>query len=77
MTGTGVDFVEGYTGLEGIAFSELPGIVSNAHKRFYLRPIQIIRMIRVAPLSELLGYMRGALALLKKEFRSRFLPDKN
>lgn len=77
MTGTGVDFVEGYTGLEGIAVSELPGIVSNAHERFYLRPIQIIRMIRVAPLPELLGYMRGALALLKKEFRSRFLPEKN
>lgn len=76
MTGTGVDFVEGYTGLEGIAVSELPGIVLNAHQRFYLRPIQIIRMIRVAPFSELAGYMRGAFALLKKEFGLRFFPDK-
>ena len=75
MTGTGVDFVEGYTGLEGIAVSELPDIVLNAHQRFYLRPIQIIRMLRVAPLSELAGYIRGAFALLWKEFHLRFLPD--
>jgi len=76
MTGTGVDFVEGYTGLEGIAVSELPDIVLNAHQRFYLRPMQIIRMIRVAPFSELAGYIRGAFALLWKELSLRFLPDK-
>ena len=76
ITGTGLEFVEGYTGLEGVEVSELPGIVADAHKRFYLRPIQIIRMIRVAPFSELAGYIRGAFALLWKEFNLRFLPDK-
>ena len=76
MLGTGVDFVEGYTGLEGIAVSELPGIVSNAYKRFYLRPIQIIRMIRVASLSEILGYIVGAFALLRKELHLKLFPIK-
>ena len=75
MTGTHVDFVEGYTGLEGIPVSELPDIVSNANERFYFRPIQIIRIIRVASLSELVGYLRGAFAFVRKEFRLRLLHD--
>jgi radical SAM superfamily enzyme YgiQ (UPF0313 family) len=76
MLGTGVSFVEGYTGLEGITVSELPGIVSNAYKRFYFRPIQIIRTIHVASLSEILGYIVGAFALLRKELHLKLLPIK-
>jgi radical SAM superfamily enzyme YgiQ (UPF0313 family) len=74
ITGTGLEFVEGYTGLEDVDVAELPGIVADAHKRFYLRPAQILRMIRVAPLPELLGYTRGAFALIKKELRRRISP---
>jgi len=76
MTGTHVDFVEGYTGLEGIAVSELPDIVSNANERFYFRLIQIIRIIRVASPHELLGYLRGVFAFIRKEFRLRILHNK-
>lgn len=75
ITGTGLEYVEEYTGLEDVEVSELPGIVADAHKRFYLRPTQIMRMIRVAPLPELIGYARGAFALLKKELRRRFNPN--
>lgn len=64
---TGIHYVKGYTGLEGLRVEELPGLVARAQRRFYLRPGQILRLLRHATPSMLLGYGRGLLALVLKE----------
>jgi anaerobic magnesium-protoporphyrin IX monomethyl ester cyclase len=68
---SGLCYVPEYTGVTGLDVSELPGLVSYAQKRFYLRPRQILRMLKYANSTLLSGYARGALALVHKEILLR------
>jgi radical SAM superfamily enzyme YgiQ (UPF0313 family) len=77
IASSGVNFVEGYTGLEDVKLEELPRLISSAQKRFYLRPSQIFRLFRAANPAMLLGYIKGFFALLNKElFILRKSPEK-
>lgn len=70
IASTGVHFVRGYTGLEGMEVKDLPQFVAQAQRRFYMRPGQILRMLRHAGPAMLSGYAKGLGALLTK---SRYL----
>lgn len=70
IASTGVHFVSAYSGLEGMEVKDLPQWVSQAQRRFYLRPAQIFRMLRNAGPAMLAGYAKGFGALLTK---SRYL----
>jgi radical SAM superfamily enzyme YgiQ (UPF0313 family) len=67
----GLKYVKEYTGLKGLGNDELPALVAEAQRRFYLRPRQIGRMLRFSTPAMLKGYLRGATALLYKEARRR------
>lgn len=68
IASTGIHYVREYCGLgEGLAVEDLPGLVSEAQRRFYLRPKQIRRLLRNVTLSKLHGYARGFAALAAKE----------
>lgn len=67
IASTGIHYTPNYTGLIGLKPSDLPELVSNAQKRFYLRPIQIFRILRNSNPLMIAGYIRGFTALLKKE----------
>jgi len=73
IASTGVHVVEGYTGLAGLSLHELPGLVARAQRRFYLRPVQLWRMLQHANPSMVWGYGRGFVGLMAKEryLRSR------
>ena len=74
IASTGVHFAKGYTGLDGLNVDELPALVAEAQRRFYLRPRQILRMLGAATPTMLAGYMKGAAALVSKEIYLRFRP---
>jgi len=68
VASTGMHYVKGYTGLNGLDVSDLPALVSRAQKQFYFRPNQIIRMLSHASPSMLLGYLMGFTALMSKAY---------
>jgi len=67
IASTGLNYVEGYTGLKNVKLDELPRLVSLAQRQFYFRPSQIMRLLRNANSSLLYGYAKGFLALISKE----------
>ena len=71
VASTGLHYVRGYTGLDGMDMSELPDLVSQAQRRFYLRPSQILRILRHSTPSMALGCLKGFLALVQKEIYLR------
>ena len=71
IASTGIHYVEGYTGLDGIDIKALPMLISQALKRFYLRPRQILRMLRFSTPSMLMGFINGFFALFSKEIYLR------
>jgi radical SAM superfamily enzyme YgiQ (UPF0313 family) len=74
IASTGVHVVEGYTGLYGLDVHELPKLVAAAQRRFYLRPRQILRMLRAGTPAMFAGYLRGFAALVSKELCLRRKP---
>lgn len=68
IASTGVHYVKEYTGLEGISVEDLPSYISKAQRSFYLRPRQILRMLKGCPPAMLLGYAKGFAALATKAF---------
>ena len=66
IASTGVHYVKEYSGLDGISVEDLPSYVSKAQRSFYLRPLQILRMLKGCPPAMLLGYAKGFLALATK-----------
>jgi anaerobic magnesium-protoporphyrin IX monomethyl ester cyclase len=71
VASSGVHYVKGYTGIPAALLEQLPQTVAYAQRRFYLRPGQILRMLRKTNASSIRGYFRGAMALLIKEFYLR------
>ena len=67
VASTGVHCVKGYTGIDGATIAALPGLVAKAQRRFYMRPARILRLLKSATPSMLLGYGRGFAALMRKE----------
>lgn len=67
IASTGLHYVKGYTGLDGLRGEDLVRLVAQAQRRFYMRPRQICRMLRHATPSMISGYVRGSLALIAKE----------
>ena len=67
IASTGMHVVEGYTGLDGLDVHELPKLVAAAQRRFYMRPRQVLRMVRAATPAMFAGYLKGSVALLSKE----------
>lgn len=74
IASTGIHYVEGYTGLKGIDVSELPALVAEAQRRFYMRPGQVFRLLRAATPAMLAGYVKGFAALVSKEIYLRLKP---
>lgn len=66
IASSGVHFVKEYTGLNGMVVQELPEWITKAQRRFYLRPKQILRMLRGTTFRQIRGYARGAEALLER-----------
>jgi radical SAM superfamily enzyme YgiQ (UPF0313 family) len=53
--------------IEGMSEEEMLGLVGKAYMRFYLRPVQIWRMLRkLHGWAELMTYIRGGLGLLQR-----------
>lgn len=77
IASTGIHYVEGYTGLDGMDLKALPALISQAQKRFYLRPRQILRMLRFSTPSMLRGFVKGSFALSSKEIYLRSLRPKS
>jgi anaerobic magnesium-protoporphyrin IX monomethyl ester cyclase len=68
IASTGIHYVREYTGLgNNLRVEELPALVSEAQQRFYLRPRQVLRLLRGVSPSKLRGYARGFAALVAKE----------
>ena len=74
IASTGLHVVDGYTGLDGLDLHELPKLVAAAQRRFYLRPRQILRMLRAGTPAMFAGYLKGFAALVSKELRLRRRP---
>jgi radical SAM superfamily enzyme YgiQ (UPF0313 family) len=74
IASTGVHVVEGYTGLHGLDIHELPKLVAAAQRRFYMRPRQILRMLRAGTPAMFAGYLKGFAALVSKELSLRRRP---
>ncbi|MBU0638680.1 MAG: B12-binding domain-containing radical SAM protein [Planctomycetes bacterium] len=74
IASTGMHYVKGYTGLNGMDVSELPSLVAKAQRRFYMRPRQALRLLGAATPSMLVGYARGFAALVSKELHLRLKP---
>jgi radical SAM superfamily enzyme YgiQ (UPF0313 family) len=66
IASTGVHYVREYTGLNGIEVEQLPAYITKAQKSFYMRPSQILRMLKESSPDMLLGYARGFAALFTK-----------
>jgi len=73
IASTGVHYVDGYTGLNGMKVEELPTYVTTAQKKFYMRPRQLLRMMRHMTPSMVVGYARGFASLVMKR---RYLQKK-
>ena len=67
IASTGIHYVSNYTGLDGLNPSDLPAMISKAQRSFYLRPIQILRLLKNSNTSMIFGCLRGFSALIKKE----------
>lgn len=75
IASTGTHYAKGYSGLgEGLDVCELPALVAEGQKRFYMRPRQVLRMLHHAGPSMVRGYWRGFRALVEK---SRYLRQRN
>ena len=72
ISSSGIHVAKGYTGLVDMDLEELPSYIFQAQRRFYMRPRQIFRMLRQAPLGLVTGFARGASALATKELSRRF-----
>ena len=68
---TGISVIDEYKGLNGLPIDRLPDLVAEAQRRFYIRPGQVLRMLRHLNLSMLRGYGRGFIGFLSKEFTRR------
>ena len=71
IASTGIHYVSNYTGLDDLDPSDLPAMISKAQRSFYLRPIQILRLLKNSNPSMIFGYLRGFSALIKKELYLR------
>jgi len=67
LSTTGIHTVKGYDGAVDIDLSKLPEYIALAQRRFYVRPQQILRMVRGATPSIIKGYCKGLMALIHKE----------
>ena len=67
IASTGVHYVEGYTGLQGMEVGELPHYITVAQKKFYMRPRQLFRMMRHMTPSMVVGYAKGFVSLVMKQ----------
>ena len=67
IASSGIHYVEGYTGIKDADLKSLPTLVSRAQKRFYLRPSQILRMLRCSNFTMVWGCVKGFWALCTKE----------
>jgi len=67
ISSTGLHFVKEYDGMAGVRPEELPAMVSGALRRFYLRPGQMIRIIKALTPSMAMGICRAFFALIKRE----------
>ena len=72
IASTGMHYVEGYTGVQRDLLELLPGLLAKAQKSFYLRPEQIMRILRVSTPSMLIGCGKGFFALVNKEICRKF-----
>lgn len=71
IASTGIHYTSNYTGLVGLKPADLPEMISKAQRRFYLRPVQILRLLKNSNPSMISGYIRGFIALIKKELYLR------
>lgn len=74
IASTGMHYVDGYTGLVDMEVSELPKLVAEAQRRFYMRPRQVVRMLGAATPAMVGGYLRGFASLVSKEIHLRLRP---
>lgn len=77
IASTGIHYVKGYTGVDGVILKTLPNLISRSQKRFYLRPKQIFRILCILTPSMLWGCVKGFLALCSKEIYLKMRQKRN
>jgi anaerobic magnesium-protoporphyrin IX monomethyl ester cyclase len=76
VASSGIDYVEGYSGVDVTVLEDLPVLVSRAQRRFYLRMSQVLRMLGFCTQAMLWGYVKGFCALCNKEIYLRLQRNK-
>jgi radical SAM superfamily enzyme YgiQ (UPF0313 family) len=66
IASSGFNYVEQYTGIVDLNPKELPKYISRAQRKFFLRPVQMFRMLKGINTLILLGYFRALYALICK-----------